>query len=403
MPPKPTLTFKQARTLFPHTKKLIYFGAASSGPMNVWAREAITDYFDTRTDLAKDDTKMFFSNLDQLRGEYALLIGATKNEIGVGMSASFGMNIAGFGLPLKEGDEVLLSDVEFPAAVYAWRGAAEARGLKLRFLASVNREFSLVVLERAITERTRVLCLSWVQYFNGFKNDLRAISAICKKHNIWFIVDGTQGMGAEYINIKKAGVDMFAESCQKWMLSPQGCGFFYIRKEIQEIIIPPAMSWQSAEWHQDFTDMFRYDLPYANSASRFECGYYVVSNIIGMRQANRLFLGLGIRNIERHNHALIDRLVAYLKGNTFYHITSSLIPRHRSSIFAFSCENPMALHRELLTKKIMQVVREGSIRVSPHLYNDNSDIDALIDALDTYSRKGARVATSTVKKSARKR
>jgi cysteine desulfurase / selenocysteine lyase len=394
MPTKRTLTFKQARALFPHTGKLIYFGAASAAPMSAEVRDSIADYFEERTSRAKDDTKLFFSNADQLRGEYARLVGATKSEIGIGLSASFAMNIAAFGLPLKRGDEILLSDVEFPAAVYVWRGAAEARGLKLRFVSPVNREFSLDELERAITPRSRVLCLSWVQYFNGFKNDLRAISEVCKRHKIWFVVDGTQGMGAEQINVKSVGVDMFVASCQKWMLSPQGCGFFYIRKEMQSIITPPFMSWQSAEWHQDFTEMFRYDLPYANSARRFELGYYVVSNVLGMRAANRLFLGLGLQNIQKHNHLLIDRLIHYLKGNAFYRITSSLIPKHRSSIFAFTCANPMKLHRELLKKKIVQVVREGSIRVSPHLYNDDSDIDALTQALESYSRRPSRLVST---------
>ena len=403
MTTKQKITFAQARALFPHTKKITYFGAASIGPMSIWVRDAIADYFEARTDRAMDDTKLFFSNADELRSEYAKLIGANSDEIGIGISASFGMNIPAFGLPLKSGDEVLLSDVEFPAAVYTWRGAAEARGLKLKFIPSVNREFSIDELERAITPRSKVLCLSWVQYFNGFKNDLRAINTICKKHGIWFIVDGTQGMGAEYVNVKKADVDMFVSSCQKWMLSPQGGGFFYIRKELQNIITPPSMSWQSADWHQEFTDLFRYELPYFDSARRFECGYYVVSNVVGMRQSNRLFLGLGTLHIEKHNHALIDRLIRYLKVNPFYRITSSLIPAHRSSIFAFACDNPMELHRALLKRKIIQVVREGSIRVSPHLYNNERDIDTLIEALDEYSRAGANTKQAVKRGSAKKR
>jgi selenocysteine lyase/cysteine desulfurase len=300
------------------------------------------------------------------------------------------MNIAAFGLPLQARDEVLVSDVEFPAAVYVWRGAAEARGLHLKCVPSINRRFSIEECERAITPRTKVLCLSWVQYFNGYKNDLAAISAICRKHGMWFIVDGTQGMGAEHLDVKAAGVDLLAVSCQKWMLSPQGCGFFYIREELQDVITPPFMSWQSAEWHQQYTDLFRYNLPYARNASRFELGYYAVSNVIGMHEANKLFLGLGTQQIEAHNHALIDRLADYLGGNPFYQLTSSLEPAHRSSIATFTCSDVIELHRFLLKRKIIQVVREGSVRVSPHLYNDKEDIDTLIEALDSYAHAGTQ-------------
>jgi cysteine desulfurase / selenocysteine lyase len=111
----------------------------------------------------------------------------------------------------------------------------------------------------------------------------------------------------------------------------------------------------------------------------------VVFNLLGMKAAVEIFKGLGIENIQRHNHALIDRLVQYLRSNPFYRITSSLEEKSRSSIFTFSAPDVPALHRRILDNKIILVHREGSIRVSAHLFNNTDDIDRLITVLDDYS------------------
>ncbi|MCX6833920.1 MAG: aminotransferase class V-fold PLP-dependent enzyme, partial [candidate division Zixibacteria bacterium] len=129
-----------------------------------------------------------------------------------------------------------------------------------------------------------------------------------------------------------------------------------------------------------------YDRAWFDSARRFELGYYVVLNLHGMKAAAQVFQNLGIRNIQQHNHALIDRLAKYIRSNPQYRITSTMEPKHRSSIFTFACERVAKLHRELLKNKIILVNREGSIRVSVHLYNDESDIDRLIEVLERFGK-----------------
>jgi len=243
MRPDIEIKFKQARSFFPHTKKVIYFNSASYGPFCT---------------------------------PYAKMIGAPRRAVGIGLNTSHGLNIAAFGLPLKRGDEVLVSDIEFPAVVYTWKAAAEARGLKIKFIRSHNLFFDIGEFEKAISRRTRVLSLSYVQFFNGFKNDLKTIAEICRKHYIYLVVDGIQGMGVEPINVVRVGVDVFTSGCQKWMLSPQGCGFFYLSDQVRDSITPPFMSWLGVDWKMQFSDLFHYDREYFNSAQKFEQGYYVV-------------------------------------------------------------------------------------------------------------------------------
>ena len=384
--------FSRARALFPHTRKVVYLNSASYGPFSTLVKNAIDDNVSLRLRADRDDSHDAFAAADELRSVYARMIGARKREVGIGLNTSFGLNIAAFGLPLKRGDEILMSDFEFPAVPYAWRAAAEARGLKLKFIRSKRKHVAPDDVLKALTKRTRVLCVSWVQFFNGFKNDLAALSELCHGNRVWLVVDGIQGMGVEPINVRKLGVDVFTSGCQKWMLSPQGGGFFYLSDAVRDKLAHSSMSWLGVDWKMNFTDMFRFDLPYFDSARRFELGYYAVLNLLGMKASADLIENLGIRNIRKHNHTLIDRLADYIRGKPLYTITSSMDKAHRSSIFTFTCPGYKKLHRELLKRRIILVEREGSIRVSVHLFNNERDIDRLIAILDRFAKTGSRTA-----------
>lgn len=378
--------FARVRQRFPHTKKVTYFNAGSYGPFSIDVQQAIESNINQRVAAERDDSHDAFATQDELRAIFAKLIGARKREVGIGLNTSFGLNIAAFGLPLSKGDEVLVSDVEFPAIRYTWRAAAEARGFKLKVLKSRGRCFSLDALRRGVTKRSKVLAVSWVQFFNGYKVDLHELSEFCREHGIYFVVDGIQGMGVEPINMKNVDIDVFTSGCQKWMLSPQGCGFFYLSDRIRDQLKQPFMSWLGSDWKMNFTDLFKYEQPFFDSARRFEMGYYVVLNLMGMRAASQMFVDLGIRNIQRHNYALIDRLADFIDSHPFYTITSSMDPKHRSSLFTFTCDDYKLLHRELLKHKIILVQREGSIRVSVHLYNNERDIDKMIGVLKGFAK-----------------
>jgi selenocysteine lyase/cysteine desulfurase len=383
---KSLTSFKQARRLFPHAGKIAYFNSASFGPFSLPLKQAIEANLELRTRAERDDSHEAFTIIDELRGTYAQLVGANKREMGIGFNTSHGINIAAFGLPLKPGDEILIPDIEFPAAVYVWRTAAAERGLKLRLIKTTERCFDIAALEKAVTRKTRVVSISWVQFFNGYKIDLAEISEFCRKRELFLVVDGIQGMGVEPLNLRKLGIDVFTSGCQKWMLSPQGCGFFYISDRVRDRIRQPFVSWLGSDWNMDFTEMFKYDKPLFDSARRFEMGYYATLNLHGMKASAKIFTDLGIRNIQKHNYALNDRLADYIEDSSFYSTTSSMKHRHRSSILTFTCPDYKKLHREILKKKIILVQREGSIRVSSHLFNNEQDIDRLIDVLERFAR-----------------
>lgn len=381
-------SFRAARSLFPHTGNISYLNSASYCPLAQPVADVINENLQLRLLASEDDTNLIFETANELRGDFARLVGANKREIGLGQNTSHGLNVAAFGLPLKAGDEVLVSDVEFPAVIYTWQAAAKVRRLALRFVRSRGRCFDPDELKRSITKRSRVLSLSWVQFFNGFKNDLAELGRICRKRGIYFVVDGIQGMGVEPINVRRLGVDIFTSGCQKWMLAPQGTGFFFISDRVRDRLVTPFMSWHEVDWKLNWTDLFQYHLPPFDSARRFEMAYYNVMGLLGLKAAVKIFQTLGVRNIQRHNYRLIDKLADYVHRNPHYTITCNMRPEHRSSIFTFTCRGYQALHRQLLKHKIIASQREGSIRVSVHLFNDDTDIDRVIAVLEKFPACG---------------
>ncbi len=381
--------FAAARRLFPVTDKksgITYFNSAATGPLSKPVNQKMDLYYTSCFYLDKNDDEAAFADLDKIRKLSGRLIGARQNEIGFGFNTGYGLNIAAFGLPLKAGDEVLLSDIEFPSNVYPWL-ALKPRGVKIKFIKSINGFFDITNFEKTINRKTKVLSLSFVQFFNGYKNDLKNIGDICRRHKLYFVVDGIQGCGAETINVRKNHIDIFSSGAQKWLLSPLGTGFFYVRRELQEKINMPIGSWLSVDWKLKFGDLFHYDKPWFDSARRFELGTYPYGHVHAMAESLSLIDSLGIRNIQSHNHELIDSLIDFLKSDKRFQIVSSLEAKHRSSIISFSCREVGKVYSALIKRKILCAQREGAIRVAVHLYNNKADIEKLMTVLDRLTKQ----------------
>lgn len=384
----PESKFKAARRLFPVTagkKGITYFNSASTGPLCRPVKDVMYRYYEEAQYQNKNHDYPAFAALDNIRRMGAKIIGAADDEVGFGFHTGYGLNIAAFGLPLKKGDEVLLSDVEFPSNVYPWVALKE-RGIKVKFIKSKNGFFSIDNLIKSIGKKTRLLSLSFVQFFNGYKNDLKAIGEICKEHDMFFVVDGIQGCGVEPLRVGRCHVDVFAAGAQKWMLSPLGTGIFYVRKELQKIIKKPFASWLSVDWQLNFTDLFHYDLPFFDSARQYELGTYPYAHVFALEESLKLITSLSVKNIQRHNHGLLDELIDYLKNSGHYRIVSSLKKKHRSAILSFTCDDAKKVHKGLVRSGIICSLREGAIRVAVHLFNNKSDMRKLISGLKRYAK-----------------
>ncbi|MCP4705175.1 MAG: aminotransferase class V-fold PLP-dependent enzyme [candidate division Zixibacteria bacterium] len=380
--------FQAIRKLFPLTHKnagMVYLNSASTGPLCKPVKEALDKYFDLCQYLDKDDDDLAFADLKKIRRLGAKMLDARVDEVGFGLNTGYGINLAAQGLPLKKGDEVLISEVEFPANVYPWLALKE-KGIKVKFIKATNKNFDIGNFENAITKKSRVLSLSMVQFFNGYKNDLKTIGEICRKNNLYFVVDGIQGCGVEPISVKKCNIDIFSSGGQKWLLGQLGSGIFYIRKDLQNKMSQPLTSWQGVDWDLDFSNLFCYDKKPFDSARRFEFGTYPYAQVHALAQSLELITSLGVSNIRKHNYELLDILISFLKSNMNFQINSHLRNIFRSSILAFSCNNTKLLYEKLRKNNIFCSFREGSIRISVHLFNNESDIRYLMTVLKKFAK-----------------
>lgn len=373
------------RRNFRHTGKRIYFNAASNGPFPDPACRICEDIYTTASEAAVGAQDEVFASLTSIRKNGARIFGCKASEVGFGFNTTFGLNLAAFGMPLKRGDEVLISNIDFPANVYPWLELRN-RGIKVTLIESDGGFVTVDSVRRSMTKKTRAVALSLVQFFNGYRIDAAAIGRLCREHDSFFVLDAIQAAGCESIRMKKWGVDIGSAGGQKWLLSPQGTGLFYVSDEMQERLIPPWRSWLGIDWKCNWSNLRDYERQYGKNASQFELGTYPSAHVAAFEWSLDYINRLGVRNIQKHNHELLDLLIAYLKTEPAYRVTSSLTPRHRSSILSFTTtdRNASELYAFLTGRHIVTSLREGAIRISVHLYNNTADMQKLIAALRSY-------------------
>ncbi len=376
---------KRSRTLhsyreeFPLTRHLTYMNHASQGPLPQRVVREMQNFIQRAQTPELEQTEYAFRAITEARGRVGRLIGAGPEEIAMGFNTSFGINVAIQGLDLKRGENVVLSDVEFPANVYPWLNLRQ-EGVEVRFARSRNGFTNLEEVFGLTDERTRAIGMSWVQFFNGFRNDLGALGDFCRSKGIFSVVDGIQGVGVLKLAVKDINIDFLSCGGQKWLLSPCGTGFFYCSKDAQAQLRTRFAGWLAVDWEMDFTDLLKYSLKPFPDMRRFEVGTYPYQDLCCFNVALNFLLQVGIRSIQEQTLHLTNILLEYLKESPFQ-TTSSLEPTHRSAIVSFSGKDNRRLFQKLKERRIVVSLREGSLRVSPHFYNTEEEMERLIEVL----------------------
>ena len=372
----------------------VFFNNASYAPVLKVVKQGIDNYIAGVMNLNVGDVEAK-THLASIRSNAAALIGAEADEIEFAINTSWGINLAVLGLQWQPGDEVLMPDNEFPSVPYPFR-VLEDRGVIIKYIPTRNRNFSFEELEKLVSPRTKLLAISFVQYFNGFRNDIKMLGEFCKERGIFFLVDAIQGLGVCPLNVKECHIDMLACGAQKWLLSPLGSGFFYVSKQAKHTLKSLTTGWMGVDWKLNYTDLTHFDRDCFEDARRFNLGTYPYIQLWGMAAALKYINEIGVENVFKHNTALIDRLLEYIGHDDYYHMNSSLDPAHRSQIINFSSPANERLHKHLLQSGFVLVYREGGIRVAVNFYNTFAEVDRLIEALKQFKQKetAANVASS---------
>jgi selenocysteine lyase/cysteine desulfurase len=219
-----------------------------------------------------------------------------------------------------------------------------------------------------------------VQYFNGYRYDAAELAELCHRYGAFFLLDGTQGVGAVPLDVTEAGVDALACGGPKWLFCQTGSGFLYLSRQPVRKVTPPAIGWLSVDWGYAFGDLQRHDRPLYPDGRKFEWGTYPYYSLRLAQAGLKLVKTAGVRRTFRHVRTLLDDLADFLH-ETPYTIASVLEPRHRSAILCFTGPRIAQLHRDLAEKHFRVSLREKNIRVSPHFYNTRQEMRRFIAAM----------------------
>lgn len=361
----------------------IYLNSASIGPYPERTRRRLAEYDALRAAPHRMHDQDFFAELDRARALTARLLNVTAAEIALTFNTSYGLNLAARGLPLEPGDVIVASEREFPANVYPWLRLAERHVmLELVQVTAEGWPDEARLLERMADPRVRVVAVSLVQFSNGYRVDLGRLSRRARETNTWLVVDAIQGLGATPVDLRETPVDILSCGGQKWLLSPWGSGFTYVRKELLEVVQPPVLGWMSFEGTDDFTRLTEYDPRLRADARRFEMITLPFQDFAGFNTSLELLLDVGVANIAAH----IQQLHAPVRewaARRGVRITSPTGP-HGSAILCVAVPNPADAYRRIRAEGVVASVREGAIRLSPHLFNSVGEMERVAGLLNAY-------------------
>ncbi len=376
-------TFKALRTAeFPWTADTIYLNNASIGPIPERTRRALDEFTAKRTAPHLLPDRELFAGLAAARLGLAQLINADPSEIALATNTGFGLNLAARALPLKAGDVVLLSDKEFPANVYPWLMLRD-RGVSVEVARCRPEGWpdEDYLLQRLRDPAVRVLAVSFVQFSNGYRADLQKLSAACRANGTYLVVDGIQGIGNSVLDVTETPIDILACGGQKWLLSPWGSGFVYVRKELVPLLEPAITSWMAFEGTDDFSRLTEYNPTFRADARRFEMITLPYQDFVGMTASLGLLLEIGVRDIAEVTRAAHEPVVRWAQENDV-RISSPLDDRHRSAILCIAPAKPVEAYHGMKRARVVCSLREGSIRLSPHCYNTLEEMEKVIEVLD---------------------
>lgn len=373
------MELSEYRKLFPVTTQKIYLNHAAISPLSVRVTDMLEWYMDERCFGVIDIYPRALEIREAARALAAGLLNTDPSHIAFITNTSEGFNILAQGLTWQAGDQILLTDYEFPSNIYPFKNL-ERHGVELVLIPNRHGCIEIEDILERITPRTRLLSISFVEFSNGFRNDLPTIGQICLDHDIIFSVDSIQGLGALELDVKACAIDFLSNGGHKWLMGPMGAGMVYIHPRLLHKITPCFTGWLAVE---DAWNFFDYRLDFLPDARRFE---YATSNfmgICGLKASMELLLEVGIGSIEKHLLNLGERMVSGL-SDIGLRFLGAADKKYWSGIYSFSGPQMEALFNHLKEQDIITSLRNGNLRISPHFYNTAAEIDELIAAVRTF-------------------
>jgi len=361
------------RELFPVTKKWVFLNHAAASPLPAPVITAVQNYLKNSLFHEEDH-----SAPDEGRNLFAKLVNAEPAEIALVPNTTTGLNIAANTLDYPSGCNVVTTDLEFPTVVHPWLRRKLRPKVEVRYVKNVDGELLLGDFERIVDDRTVAVVVSHVEYSNGFRNDLKALSEVAHKHGAVVIVDVCQSAGALRVDVKRDKIGFLTTSSYKWLLGPSGAGFLYVSKDLVKSE-PVFVGYEGVkpEVFESLELWNNRELEFVETASRFETGGLSSLSYVGASAALKMILEVGASEIEKRVTGLTEHLTERLRKEGFKLQTSDAA-EHRSGIVNFLVNDPRGKVEILGKKGIVVSARMNGVRVSPHFYNTEEELDKLV-------------------------
>ncbi len=381
----PLLQPERIRREFPVTQNRIFFDHARVAPLPLRVRQAVEAFAADASENGTASYEHWMRHVESVRESFARLIHADAKEVAFVKNTSEGLSFVANGLDWKEGDNVVVPDIEFPANVYPWLNL-KRRGVDTRFVPAREGRVLFDDIEAAVDERTRVLTISSVEYASGFRNDLGRLGAFCKERGILFCVDAIQSLGVFPMDVKKDNIDCLAADGHKWLLSVEGLGGLYVSAEVMDRIHPVNVGWDSVVNAHDFSSI---DFTLRPDAKKFEEGSFNTLSIHALGAALSLFHEAGMDAVARRILKLGDALLAGLAERGI-EVLSSTVEKERSGsvVFTLKPERLRAFSGHMQANHVVFTVRDGNVRLSPHFYNSEEEVGRFFGIVDRWLSGG---------------
>ncbi len=358
---------------FPQAPGLRYLNHAAVAPWPRRASSAVSQFAEQNATLGARDYPQWLKIENRLRERLALLLNApTSADVALVKNTSEALSFVAFGLDWRAGDQIVISDEEFPSNRVVWE-ALQPQGVEVIqvSLAGADPEADLLA---ACTPRTRLLAISAVQYASGIRLDLDRLGHGCEQRGVLLCIDAIQQLGALPFDVQQSRCAFAMADGHKWMLGPEGLGVFYCRSDLR-----PQLKLHEYGWHmlEHAGDYDRSDWQPARSARRFECGSPNMLGAVALEASLSLLEEVGMHQVAASLNERMESLRAGLRQLPGIELLSPAQPERSAGIVTFRLAGSanQALFEQLKAEQVVCALRGGGIRLSPHFYTPAGVID----------------------------
>ncbi|WP_440958907.1 aminotransferase class V-fold PLP-dependent enzyme [Oceanicaulis sp. LC35] len=368
------------RALFDIPASTAYFNAAQSGPLAIRTAEAGHAAFRNKMAPWRHTTNALFFDLpESVRAEAAKVFGAAADDIAIVPAASYGLATAARNIALKEGDEIVILDGQFPSNVYTWRALAKQTGAVIRTVSRAETQTWTDALLNAIGEKTALVACGALHWIDGGRIDLVAVSKAVKAQGAALVLDLTQSLGVMPFDLKAVDPDFVVAGAYKWMLGPYATGYLYVAPRHQQGV-PLEENWINRSDAQDFTRLIDYRDTYAPGARRFDMGERANHQLLpAALESLRMLNEIGISEVARLCAATSSAIKTAVKPLGLHADIPDQAPHYLS--LSLPEDAPSDLAGLLREQDVHASQRGPRLRISAHIYNTPEDVDRLVSAL----------------------